>query len=73
MIRTFPSHKVGKFKHGRMPCQHQRITDEVKLSTINVCWRKLWPEHMIFDKTDDLSTSLSEIVTIDWKIESFKG
>ncbi|XP_050063106.1 tigger transposable element-derived protein 1-like [Aphis gossypii] len=45
--------------------------DEVQHSTINACWRKLWPEVVFFDKIDDLSTTVNQIVGIARDVEGF--
>ncbi|KAL4084407.1 hypothetical protein QTP88_028230 [Uroleucon formosanum] len=45
--------------------------DEVQPSTINACWRKLWPEVVFVDKINDLSTNVNQIVGIARNVEGF--
>ncbi|KAF0746713.1 tigger transposable element-derived protein 1-like [Aphis craccivora] len=46
--------------------------DEVQPSTINACWRKLWPEVVLkSDKIDNLNTTVNQIVKIARNVKGF--
>ncbi|XP_060846248.1 tigger transposable element-derived protein 1-like, partial [Rhopalosiphum padi] len=46
--------------------------DEVQPSTINACWRELWPEVVLkSDKIDNLNTTVNQIVEIARNVKGF--